>query len=92
MQILNETCFLLKLSLLCPTWCLASDSAISKSPGLNQPHPEGGVPLELGLAGEVRCKSSHHILTPLFTGTLHLIFFFFFVYRPWLVLKEPLVI
>ena len=42
MQILNETCFLLKLSLLCPTWCLASDSAISKSPGLNQPHPEGG--------------------------------------------------
>ena len=74
-QILIETWFLLKPSLCCPTWCLVSDSAISKNPGLNQPQPEGEVLLELGIAGEVRCKFSHHILTPLFTGTSHLSFF-----------------
>lgn len=55
-----------------PTWCPVSDSAISKSHSLNRPHPRGEVLLKLGVAGEVRCKCSYHLLTPHCTDTLHL--------------------
>lgn len=74
-QIRNETWFLLRPRVCRPTWCLQSDSAISKSLSLNQPYPGGEGLLELGVAGLVRCKFPHLILTPHCTGPLHLNFF-----------------
>lgn len=73
-------------------WCLVSDSAISKSPSKlgpsKQPHPRGEVLLKLWVAGEVRCKSSCHVLTLHCTDTLHLSFF---ICKLWLVLQVPLI-